>query len=155
MNLTVKEFASRAGVSTQSVYKRLQTDLKPFATVEKGKTLINAEGLSLYEKTVANRVDNELQTVVNELQTSCKELQSQLQAVEQEKAVLQAENEALRGNLQDLREQVQTLNKRLEEAHILTANAQRQQIQLLEQKQKKPGLLARLFGGKEGSQHEG
>lgn len=46
--ITIAEFAERAGVTPQAVYKRLKTDLEPFVKVENGVKLINQEALELY-----------------------------------------------------------------------------------------------------------
>ena len=46
--LTVKEFASKANVSVQAIYQRLDRDLKPYLKMFKGKKYISSEGLRFF-----------------------------------------------------------------------------------------------------------
>lgn len=48
--LTVKQFAERAGVSTQRVYQLLTKSLQEFTKTEHGKKYISIEGLRVFEK---------------------------------------------------------------------------------------------------------
>lgn len=50
--LSVAEFAAAAGVSQQSVYKRLKSTLKPYAIRENKQTKISEEAFKLYNSTV-------------------------------------------------------------------------------------------------------
>ena len=65
--LTVKQFAERAGVSTQRVYQLLTKSLQEFTKTEHGKKYISIEGLRVFEK--------------DPLQDLAKDLQSNLQEV--------------------------------------------------------------------------
>jgi hypothetical protein len=47
--LTIKEFATRVGVSTQAIYKRVPTDLQPYIKWVGSKKYINIKALSLFE----------------------------------------------------------------------------------------------------------
>ena len=47
--LSVKDFASAAGVSTQRIYQRLDTNLQPFVKTIKGKRLLSVDGLELFK----------------------------------------------------------------------------------------------------------
>jgi len=47
--LTVSHFAELAGVTTQAVYKRMKTDLKPFINPVGNVKTINAEALKFFE----------------------------------------------------------------------------------------------------------
>lgn len=85
--LSISEFANSAGVSTQSVYKRLQTDLKEFTTVKNGKKVISDEALKLYYK--HNNKQQKHQQNDNELQQVVKLLQEQLKAKDEQIARLQ------------------------------------------------------------------
>lgn len=84
---SISEFANSAGVSTQSVYKRLQTDLKEFTTVKNGKKVISDEALKLYYK--HNNKQQKHQQNDNELQQVVKLLQEQLKAKDEQIARLQ------------------------------------------------------------------
>lgn len=166
MQITVKEFARAAGVSTQAVYSRLQSDLQQFARVENGKKTIDSAALELFKKQEsAGECASDLQALDKlqiALQAALQEvdkLQSALHEAETKAAALQAEKEAMQANLDDLRQQIdglqrdkQELQERLKEAHILTANAQ-QQARLLTDGQQRRGLFARIFNrGKDDGQ---
>lgn len=50
--ITVKEFADRAGISVQAVYKQLNKRLKPYLIVMNGTKMLNIKALEeVYEKT--------------------------------------------------------------------------------------------------------
>lgn len=157
--MTVKEFAKAAGVSTQAVYNRLQSDLQPFANVENGKKTIDSAALELYGKQAftgkcASDVQG-LDKLQSDLQSALQEVDKMkiaLSEAETKVAALQTEKEAVQANLDDLRRQVdslqmdkQELQERLKEAHILTANAQ-QQARLLTDGKQRHGLLSKIFG---------
>ena len=46
--ISIAEFAERAGVSKQAVYKRIDKDCKPWLKVENGKKLINIKALKFF-----------------------------------------------------------------------------------------------------------
>lgn len=46
--ISIAEFAERAGVSKQAVYKRIDKDCKPWLKVENGKKLINTKALKFF-----------------------------------------------------------------------------------------------------------
>lgn len=46
--LSIKEFAEKAGVSTQAVYARLGKDLQPFSKIEYGRNAVSTEALPLF-----------------------------------------------------------------------------------------------------------
>lgn len=48
---TIKEFAEVAGVSPQSVYKRLNSTLKPYLSIKNGRKYLNIKALELYSDT--------------------------------------------------------------------------------------------------------
>ena len=77
--LTISEFATASGVTSQAIYKRLQKDLKAFVKVENGKKYINKDGLKLFNKTEKdNPVNNELQKVIELLQEQLKAKDEQI-----------------------------------------------------------------------------
>lgn len=74
--ISIKEFASRAGISTQAVYKKLNKGLQPYLKVVDGKKMLNIKGLELFEKKETN---NQIeQQIVNLLQTELKQLNEEL-----------------------------------------------------------------------------
>lgn len=46
--ISISEFAKRAGISRQAVYKRLSTDLQPFVNQLTGEKKLNIKGLGLF-----------------------------------------------------------------------------------------------------------
>lgn len=48
--LSVKQFAKRAGVTTQRIYQLMNKSLKIYCKTENGKKYISAEGLKIFEK---------------------------------------------------------------------------------------------------------
>ena len=48
--LSVRQFAKRAGVTTQRIYQLMNKSLKIYCKTENGKKYISAEGLKIFEK---------------------------------------------------------------------------------------------------------
>ncbi len=69
--ISVSEFASRAGVTCQAVYLRLNKDLKPFMKLDGKRKTVNVDGLKLYQK---SNTEQEAEQPIVEL------LKSQLEA---------------------------------------------------------------------------
>ena len=91
--LTVKQFAERAGVSTQRVYQLLTKSLQEFTKTEHGKKYISIAGLRVFEK--------------DPLQDLAKDLQSNLQEV------ARPETEILRETVEVLRRQLAIKDEQL------------------------------------------
>lgn len=92
--ISIADFAERAGVSRQAIYKRLDKDLKTFVDTVDGKKLIDTNALRLFETTSqpttveqprdnlttetigkllteqVNRLNNQLTTTIDMLQAS-------------------------------------------------------------------------------------
>jgi len=47
--LTVKEFAELSGTSTQNIYKRMKTDLKPYIKLDGNKKTIDTAALKFFQ----------------------------------------------------------------------------------------------------------
>lgn len=129
--ISVKEFAERAGVTTQAVYQRLDKDLKKYCKIEGKYRKLDIEGLNLYQKEESEQEN--LQNIDKDL---LKTLQDTLQV--------------LTTQLEAKDKQIAELNKRLEEAfnttsqsHYIAVQAQ-QQIVSRQEKPKK-GFFSRLF----------
>lgn len=76
--ITIKEFATRAGISTQAVYKKLNKSLQPYLKIVDGKKMLNIKGLELFgKKEEYNQVE---QQIVNLLQNELKQLNEELTA---------------------------------------------------------------------------
>lgn len=72
--LTVKQFAERAGVSTQRIYQLLTKSLQEFTKVENGTKYISIEGLRVFDKEPLQEVAKDLQSDLQEVATSETEL---------------------------------------------------------------------------------
>ena len=73
MNLTIKEFAKQAGVSTQAIYQRLSKDLAPYLQVANGKKTLDDAALALFSDKQNKQVD--CASVNKSLQEESKSLQ--------------------------------------------------------------------------------
>ena len=74
--LSVKDFADRAGVSQQAIYKQLNNKLKKYVKVVENKKYLHISALDEYIKPQENSTDE--QQLLNMLQTNLKVLQEQL-----------------------------------------------------------------------------
>lgn len=97
--LTIKEFAERAGITTQAIYQRIAKDLKPYLQVVNGKKMLNVEALQLFLASDLKQVDckenADLQSdilvkMLDTLREQLNEKDRQLQAAAAEKAELLA-----------------------------------------------------------------
>lgn len=88
--LSIKDFASRAGVSPQAIYQRLDKDLKSYVKVVDKKKTLSIKALELFEdKQVGQDVTKSFQEVLSVLSNQLLEkdkqiafLQEQLQAAQ-------------------------------------------------------------------------
>ena len=112
--LTIKEFAEVAGVSSQSVYKRLNSTLKPYLGIKNGKKYLNIKALELYSDTYDKdsflNENNQLATNNNQL----------IQLLKDE---LEAKNK-----------QIEKLQNLLEQSQVNLSQAQ-YRLQMIEEKQ--------------------
>lgn len=104
MHLTIKEFAKRAGVSTQAIYQRLSKDLAPYLQVANGKKTLDDAALALFSDNSNKQVDcaSASKSLQDEIMLELiKTLQEQL--VEKDKQLEQAaaEKAALLERLKD------------------------------------------------------
>ncbi len=77
--LSIKEFAAKAGISTQAIYQRLAKDLQPYLKSEKGKKTISSEALKLFDTGEQTpELTSELQTILNTLQLQLAEKDKQI-----------------------------------------------------------------------------
>ena len=139
--ITVKEFAKRAGVTTQRIYQMLGKDLQEYYTIIKGVKMIDEAALSLFDK---NDFASDLQgDFANILQV----LQSQLvvkdeQISEKDKQIEQLQSE-LAAERKHSREEVEKLTAALTAAQALHAADKQQQLMLTEKS--RSGFLQRFI----------
>ena len=96
--LSVKEFAKRAGVSTQAIYQRIEKDLGAFVQEKNGKKTISDAALKLFSdkpvnhgtcSTSGKRLADEITLeLIKALQSQLVEKDKQLDAAAAEKAAL-------------------------------------------------------------------
>lgn len=102
--ISIAEFAKRAGVSHQAIYKRLDKDLQPWLQVANGKKSLNIKALELFESEKSATDSTEVATI--------KLLQKSIDLLEKELAI---KNEQIKSR----DSQIEALSERLKESHIL------------------------------------
>lgn len=157
--LTIKEFAEVAGVSTQSVYKRLATSLQPYVKEVANQRMLNIRALQdVYGIEVGNSCKPKRQEVVNGCQPNdeekayheerIRELMDRIHELEirlGEKESLIKEKDS---RIEDLRSQVDHLKKEVELLHedlqiekksnLLLLAKKNEEIAILEDQKKEP-----------------
>ena len=98
--ISISEFAKRAGVSHQAIYKRLNKDLQPWLQVASGKKSLNIRALELFEGENFATVSTEVAAI----QALTKELDFKNREIEQ----LSEENKRLSEQLLALSDKVGT-----------------------------------------------
>lgn len=125
--ITITEFAEKAGVTPQAVYKRIKTDLEPFVKVENGVKLIEEEALNLFK--VAQQTKEKQRA---------KELEERIAELEKLNETLKNENfglmERLAANSEELLKILAEQTELQRNFQILLAQQQQVQTSLLEQK---------------------
>ena len=103
--ITIKEFATRAGVSSQAIYQRLSKDLQSYCKEIDGKKMLDTTALELFaSKEVDNDTNNPLDNeLIKTLQDTLHILSAQLDTKDR---------------------QIAELNERLQEANELNKNNQ-------------------------------
>ena len=85
-HISIKEFAKRAGITPQAVYKQLDNKLKDFLIIVEGKKALKIEALDLFKNNQENNhFNNELTTVVNLLKDQLAEKDKQIAALNEER----------------------------------------------------------------------
>lgn len=108
--IAVSEFAKRAGVSRQAVYKKLNNGLNSFVKVVDGKKLINTEALDTFKTTPVVQHDDNLLRLVDYLKRT--------------NSLLEKELEIKNSQIEALISQNTALTARLQESNVLLAQAQ-------------------------------
>lgn len=126
--LSIKEFAQRAGVSTQAIYSRLASgNLSSFVQVVQGKKTISDAALPLFSVKQDNQldckeVDKTLQDKTIEiLQKNIEMLQNQLEEKDKQLQQAHEEKKALLDRLESITEALQTAQRTADHAQALHA----------------------------------
>lgn len=114
--ISIAEFAKRAGVSVQAVYKRVEKDFKPWLKVENGKKSLNIKALRVFDSTkVSTEVDN-LSTKVSTEVESGNTLKMALDLLAEQNETLRKQLEAKDRQIEAQTEQIARLTAALENA---------------------------------------
>lgn len=119
--LTIKEFATAAGVSSQAVYQRLTKSLQPYVVEINGKKHLKREALALFESAEQKAENKEVE-------------QDSINLDKELIKTLQATITILQGQLETKDGQIAELNARLKEAlelnkgQVLLSVTERQQL---------------------------
>lgn len=131
--ISVKEFAEKAGISVQAVYKGLNNRLNPYVKLVDNQKTIDIRALQdIYGIEVEQLIQSELTTNSTENSTSDTVVEALLEQLKKE---LDVKNEQIKEKDKQLKEkdnQIAALNERLEEGHRLLD--QQQQLQAMEKK---------------------
>lgn len=122
--LTVKEFAEIAGVSVQSVYKRLNNQLSTFVKLVENKKMLEYKALKdIYGIDIKPKLNEVEQPIQPFIQPSLMEKTINL---------LEKQNEQLSKELEIKNKQIEELNNRLAECQTLLN--QQQQLNVISEK---------------------
>lgn len=137
--ISISEFAKRAGVSKQAVYKRLSTDLSTELKEVENQKMLKVSALSRFGvKQVDQPVDSLSQGIIDllreELEAKNKQLEAKDKQIEQ---------------MQRLLDQQQQLHAASLKA-LPSGSMQQREEQSAEATAQKRGFLAKLFAKKEG-----
>lgn len=150
--LTVKEFAEVAGVSTQSVYKRLATSLQPYVKEVANQRMLNIRALQdVYGIEVGNSCKPKRQEVVNGCKLKNEEKAYHEECIKSltdkvyELEIRLGEKESLikekDSHILDLQAQVEHLKKEVEHLHEDLQIEKKSNLLLLAQKNEEIAVL--------------
>lgn len=111
--LSISEFAQRAGVSVQAIYKRLDKDFQPWLKVENGKKLLNIKALQAFK---GEKSSTEVE--------SMDALRKALELIEDQNETLKAELAIKNEQIREQSRQIAELSERLKESHLLIDHQQ-------------------------------
>ena len=130
--LTIKEVSRAAGVSVQSIYQRLETTLKDYVKVIKGKKYLD-------KKVLPDIYNVDLENTVKDFKQENKDIKQDFKGNNTDDTV-----KLLQDTLNTLRQQLEQKDKQIEELHNLLDQEQQlnainsKKILELEQKQDEP-----------------
>lgn len=116
--LSIAEFAKRAGVTRQAVYKKLTTELSDYVNEVDNKKVINSKALRLFG---VEPVDSELTHTFTDLATY---FDKQLDAFSHLVDVLEDDLAANRRELEIKNKQIEDLSRRADQSQVLLSQQQ-------------------------------
>lgn len=166
--LTIKDFAEAAGVTQQSIYRRLNDVLSPYVIMLNSRKVLKKQALEVYQKyleehgvnTCINNDINMLKRENTELNEQIYQLKHDILKLEHENTLIKQKAELLSEQTKQLQEMNSTLTaeqtvKNNQISELQTALKAAQTIQALQLKQiedrqreepeQKQGFFARLF----------
>lgn len=123
--ISISEFAKRAGVSQQAVYKRLDKDLKPWLIIKENKKALNIKALDIF----SGKTDS---TEVEKVEL----LKRTIEVLEKQNETLTKELDIKNGQIESLNKSLDELNQRFHESNLLVAR--QQELQAIEKKEEAP-----------------
>lgn len=106
--ISISEFAKRANVSHQYIYKRLDKELQPYLQLVEGKKALNIKALQLFNTTEVATNATKVATENQEIKDLIELLQEQQRTLKQE---LDIKNEQIRDLSQSNRQQLQLIDQ--------------------------------------------
>lgn len=106
--ISISEFAKRANVSHQYIYKRLDKELQPYLQLVEGKKALNIKALQLFNVTEVATNATKVATENQEVKDLIELLQEQQKVLKQE---LDIKNEQIRDLSQSNRQQLQLIDQ--------------------------------------------
>lgn len=124
--ISISEFAKRAGVSQQAVYKRLDKDLKPWLIIKENKKALNIKALDIF----LGKTDS---TEVEKVEL----LKRTIEVLEKQNETLTKELDIKNGQIESLNKSLDELNQRFHESNLLIGSYRQQEL-LAEKKEEAP-----------------
>lgn len=147
--ISVAEFARRAGVSRQLVYKRIDNELTEFCQLVDNKKMLNIRALELFQKQkLSTKVSTGFTTQLTKVSTKFTvyklKLQHKIDLLELENQHLKEKVESLEAQTAADQEKIESLLKLLDQQQQLSAISARK-IEMLESKIQEPTPQAKKW----------
>lgn len=152
--LKISEFATKAGVSRQTIYNDLTGKLTDFVKVIDGIKMLDIQALSLYgvkdtvkiDSQFTVKFDNDLTSFLqSQIEEKDKQIESLYKLLDKEKEAVKEKDNQIQEYAEHIREQEKRLADLLEQAQQLNYNNQ----VLLKEKSERKSIFKRLFAPKD------
>lgn len=134
--ILISDFARIAGVSTQSIYKRVDRDLAEYCVVSGGKRKISTEALKLFEKPNIKKYDLGSDNTFELLKAVTERLENHINALEKQLEIKDKQ-------IAELSKALEHEQQLAQQSHMLHAGT----IKSFPEDIKKKGFFYRLFHG--------
>ena len=152
--LKISDFATKAGVSRQTIYNDLTGKLTDFLKVIDGIKMLDIQALSLYgvkdtvklDSQFTVKFDNDLTAFLQrQIEEKDKQIESLYKLLDKEKEAVKEKDNQIQEYAEHIREQEKRLADLLEQAQQLNYNNQ----VLLKEKSERKSIFKRLFAPKD------